>query len=201
MHNNRRTFLKNSLIAGAPMFVPASVRGANDRPAYGLIGTGRRGRLLSRIFQKLGAECVALCDVYDLNLNIAAKDAPQAKTYVDYHDLLAQKGLDFVITATPDHHHCPMLLAALEAGKDVYAEKPMSHSLKESAKMVEAVRKTDRIVQIGMQRRSSDIMFQAKKVIDDGMLGRITLVKTQWKWNFARPLNNSPLKGKLDWER
>ncbi|MCP5112314.1 MAG: Gfo/Idh/MocA family oxidoreductase, partial [bacterium] len=116
-------------------------------------------------------------------------------------DLLAQPGIDFVIIASPDHHHCPQLLDALAAGMDVYTEKPMSHSLAESARMIEAVRKTDRIVQVGMQRRSSEVMRKAKKVIDDGMLGRITMVNTKWKWNFARPLDNRPLEGKLDWER
>lgn len=202
MQTHRRKFLKGSLAAAtAPALVPATVQGANDRPTYGLIGAGRRGRYLSRIFQEFGAECVALCDVYEPSLKIALKDAPRAKTYPDSGDLMQHNDLDFVVVATPDHHHCPMLLEGLAAGKDVYLEKPMSHSIAESAQMIEAVRKTSQIVQVGMQRRSSEFMFKAKKVIDDGTLGRITMVRTQWKWNFARPLSKRPPRGKLDWER
>ena len=118
---DRRQFLKDSLnlaaLTAAPAFIPRTVWGANDRPAYGIIGTGGRGRYLADYFQKQGAECVALCDVYDLNLEAARKAAPDARTYVDYHDLLAQPGLDAVIVATPDHQHCPCLLAALDGAR------------------------------------------------------------------------------------
>ena len=88
-----------------------------------------------------------------------------------------------------------MLLAALEAKKDVYPEKPLSKSLEESQQMIEAVRKSKQVVQIGMQRRSAESIMKAKKLVDDGVLGQITLVKPQWHWNVAKPLNNSPLAG------
>lgn len=198
MKANRRQFLKAA--ATAPVVLPATARGANDRLAYGLIGSGLRGRFINRVCQKQGAQCVAVCDVYEPNLQLGLKDSADAKAYVDHRELLAQKGVDFVIIATPDHHHCPQLLDSLSAGKDVYLEKPMSHSLEESARMVAAVRKSNRIVQVGMHRRSSPAMFQAKKVIDDGMLGRITMIRTQWKGNYGRP-SSTPLEGKLDWER
>ncbi len=206
MDRDRREFLKNSLsatatLAAAPMLVPSRAFGANDRPAYGVIGTGGRGRYVSRVFQKLGAQCVALCDVYEPNLQLAQKDAPEAKTYVDYHDLLAQQGIDFVLVGTPDHQHCPNLLDSLAAGKDVYLEKPMSHSLEESKKMIEATRKTKRIVQVGMQRRSAPVIAKAEKLVQDGVLGKISMVKPMWNWNIAKPLDNSPLKGELDWKR
>jgi predicted dehydrogenase len=197
---NRRNVLKT--LAAAPMFVPRSVWGANDRPAYGLIGTGGRGRYLNKYFQSAGAQCVALCDVYDVHLKAALKDSPKdAKTYVDYNDLLAQKGIDFVVSATPDHQHSPTLLAGLAAGKDVYLEKPMSKSLEQSQKMIAAVRKTDRIVQIGMQRRSAPTVIKSKKLIDDGIVGRISMIKPMWNWQFAKPLDNRPLPGQLDWKR
>jgi len=199
MESNRRKFLAS--LAAAPMFVPRKAWGANDRLTYGVIAAGGRGRYLNRKFQELGAQCVALCDVYEPYLELAKQDSPQAKTYVDYHDLLAQPGIDAVILAGPDHHHCPMLLAALKARKDVYAEKPLSYSLQESRIMVEAVRASDRVVQVGMQRRSAPVIHYAKKLIDEGVLGRITMVKPQWHWNTSRPLNNSPLPGKLDWDR
>ena len=175
MEQDRRQFLTTAL-AAAPMFVPRSAWGANDRIAYGLIGSGGRGRYLSRNFQKLGAECVAIAEVYEPHLQLGLKDAPDAKSYLDYHDLLAQPGIDAVVIATPDHQHCPNLLAALDAKKDVYQEKPMSHSLAESQRMIQAVRKTKQIVQIGMQRRSAPSVIKAKEIVDTGILGRISMV-------------------------
>ncbi|MEK7405204.1 MAG: Gfo/Idh/MocA family oxidoreductase [Acidobacteriota bacterium] len=206
MDQHRRNFIKDSLgataaIAAAPMFVPAGAFGANERLAYGLIGAGGRGRYMNQVFQKLGAQCVALCDVYEPYLKLAQEKAPEAKTYTHHHDLLAQPGIDFVVIATPDHHHCPNLLDALAAGKDAYLEKPMSHSLEQSRKMIEATRKTKRIVQIGMQRRSAPVIAQAEKLIADGVLGKIAMVKPMWNWNISRPLDNSPLPGSLDWQR
>jgi predicted dehydrogenase len=195
----RRTFLTS--LAAAPLFVPRGAFGANDRIRYGLIGTGGRGRYLNRMFLKQGAECAALCDVYEPHLELARKDAPDAKTYLDHHDLLSSKDVDCVVIATPDHHHCPMLMDALAAGKDVYQEKPLSKTLEESTKMIQAVRKSKQVVQIGMQRRSAESLIKAKKLVDDGMLGRITMVKPQWHWNISAPLDNSPLPGKLDWKR
>lgn len=183
------------------MFVPRSAWGANDRLAYGLIGAGGRGRYLNQNFQKLGAECVAVAEVYEPNLQAALKDSPNAKSYVEYHDLLAQPGLDAVVVASPDHHHCPMLLAALAAKKDVYLEKPMSHSLEESRRMIQAVRSAQQIVQVGMQRRSAPSVIKAKELLDTGILGKISMVKPMWNWNVSGPLNNSPLPGKLDWKR
>src|SRR5271157_890927 len=113
MHPNRRTFLTSALTA-APLFVPRSAWGANDRLAYGLIGAGGRGRYLNGNFKKLGAECIAIAEVYEPNLQAAQKDSPGARTYLDYHDLLSRSDLDAVIVAAPDHQHAPMLFAALE---------------------------------------------------------------------------------------
>src|SRR5271166_268122 len=133
MESNRRDFFKNAAIFSAPLFVPRSAFGANDRISYGVIATGGRGRYLNRHFQAVGAQCAALCDVYEPNLDAAKKESPEGvKTYVDYHELLEQPGLDAVVLAGPDHHHCPMLLAAIKAKKDVYAEKPLSYSLEDS---------------------------------------------------------------------
>ena len=199
MDQARRTFLTSAL--AAPLFVPRSAWGANDRLAYGLIGAGGRGRYLSQNFQKLGAECVAIAEVYEPNLQAALKDAANAKPFLDYHDLLAQSGVDAVVVASPDHQHAPMLYAALDAKKDVYLEKPMSHSLEQSRQMIQAVRQSRQIVQIGMQRRSAPSVIKAKEILDSGILGRITLAKPMWNWNVSKALNNSPLPGKLDWRR
>lgn len=199
MDSDRRSFL--TTLASAPLFVPSSAFGANDRLRYGVIAVGGRGRYLNRKFKELGAQCVAVCDVYEPYVALALKDTPDAKTYVEYRELLENKDVDAVVIASPDHHHCPMMLDALSAGKDIYAEKPLSKTLEESAKMIQAVRKSKQVVQIGMQRRSAESVMKAKKIIDDGVLGRVTLVKPQWHWNIAKPLNNTPLEGKLDWTR
>jgi predicted dehydrogenase len=198
---NRRSFL-GTAASVAPLFIPSSAFGANDRITYGLLACGGRGRYLNKNFQKLGAECVALAEVYEPYLELAKQEAPAGiKTYVDYHDLLQQPGIDAVVIASPDHQHQPMLNASLAANKDIYIEKPLSHSLKQSDEMVAAVQKSGRIVQVGMQRRSAPSVMKAKKVIDDGTLGRITLVKPNWNWNISKELDNSPLTGKLDWTR
>jgi predicted dehydrogenase len=207
MESDRRQFLKHSFgvtaaLSAAPMFVPRHAWGANDRLSYAVIATGGRGRYVSRVFQKLGAQCAALCDVYEPHLQLALKDSPDAKTYINYHELLeTEKGIDFVLLAGPDHHHCPMMLTSLAAGKDIYAEKPLSKTLEESGRMVKAVRDSKQIVQIGMQRRSAPVIRSAKKLVDDGVLGKISMVKPMWNWNIAGPLDNSPLPGKLDWDR
>ena len=138
MSTSRRDVLK--AVAAAPLFVPQSAFGANDRINYAIIATGGRGRYLMGKFKALGAECTAMCDVYEPNLDAAAKITPQAKRYLDYEELLAaHKDLDAVALAGPDHHHWPMLKAALKAKKDAYAEKPLSHTLEQSAEMVAAV--------------------------------------------------------------
>jgi predicted dehydrogenase len=203
---NRREFFKGvttqaAAIAVAPLLVPRSAFGANDRMTYGVIATGGRGRYLNKKFQLAGCQAVAMCDVYEPNLQAALKDSPGAKGYLDYHELLAQPGIDFIVTAGPDHHHMPMLFASLDAKKDVYAEKPFSISLAQSELMKNYVNSKPQVVQIGHQRRSSPMVHKAQEAIDDGMLGRIVLVKAEWNWNIAGPLDNSPLPGKLDWDR
>ena len=204
--SNRRDFLKGvavpaATLAVAPLFVPRSAFGANDRPAYGVIATGGRGRYLNKKFMKTGCQPVAMCDVYEPNLQAALSDSPGAKGYVDYHELLAQPGVDFVVLAGPDHHHMPMLFASLDAKKDVYAEKPLSRTLEEAGQMRKRVAGIKQIVQVGHQRRSSLMIHKAEEAIDEGMLGRVALVKAQWNWNIARELDNSALPGKIDWDR
>ena len=195
----RRDFVKTA--SAAPLFVPQSAFGANDRIQYGLIAAGGRGRYVSGVFEKHGGKCVAIAEVNSANMDKAQSQHQDAKPYLEYRELLQQPGIDAVLIASPDHHHAPMLYAALDAKKDAYLEKPLSTSLEQSLDMIKAVRRTDRVVQIGMQRRSIDKIQNAKKMVDDGMLGQITLVKAQWHWNVGRPLDNSPLPSKIDWDR
>lgn len=196
---NRRNFVK---WAAAPLLIPSSAWGANDRPAYGLIGAGNRGRWLNESFQKLGAQSVALCDVYDVNLKLAqAQSPPDAKTYTACEELLKQSGIDFVVIATADHHHRPIFIDALAGGLDIYLEKPISISLDESAAMVEAAKGTKRVIQVGMQRRSMNFIREARAFVQGGALGEISMVEAAWNWHFTLPLDNGPLPGTLDWDR
>ena len=183
--SNRREFV--GALAATSLF------GANEKITFGVIATGGRGRYLQERFQKLGAQCVAICDIYGPNLDKAAAISPEARRFTAYQELLAQK-MDCVVIASPDHQHWPMLQAALAAKKDVYLEKPLSKSLEQSKIMVDAVRASKQVVQIGMQRRSAPALIEAKRLVDEGTLGQITLVKPQWNWNIAKELNNGPLR-------
>jgi predicted dehydrogenase len=131
----------------------------------------------------------------------ALKLNPGAKTYARHEDLLAHPGVDFTVCAGPDHWHAIHMTDSIRAGKDCYTEKPLARTLEEGARMVKAVAASDRIVQVGMQRRSAPMCHKAKALIDQGALGRVTMVKAQWHWNVAGPLDNRPPEGKLDWDR
>lgn len=196
MTSDRRQFL-----AGAAGLAAARKVSANDKLTYGLIAAGGRGRYLSRVFAQLGAQCVAVCDAYEPNMELALKDTPGAKKFIEHEALLAHPGIDFTVCAGPDHWHMPHLLDSIKAGKDVYTEKPLARTLAEGAQVVKAVKASGKVVQVGMQRRSAPSLHEAKAIIDKGTLGRVTMVKAQWNWNTSKPLNNSPVQGELHWNR
>ncbi len=202
----RRTFLAGTAtITLGSMTARSRVRvlGANDRVRLGFIGVGGRGRSLMGSFKKNpDVELVAICDVYEPNRRRALEIAGnEAKPQLEYRELLDSKEIDAVAIATPDHWHHDMLLDAVNAGKDVYLEKPMSYSVEQGANMVRAVRKTRQIVQIGMQRRSSEAVRKAKTLVEEGVLGEIVLARAHWYWNQAPISKNVKLEGELDWER
>ena len=191
----RREFFLTTALASS------RILGANERLRGGLIGSGGRGRLVAAQFKEIGAEMVAVCDVYEPNLTEGLKAVNTgAKTYDDYRRLLEDKSLDFVLVATPDHWHARMTIDAVESGKDVYVEKPMAHTIAEGFQMIEAVRRTRRVVQVGTQRRSFDTFIEAKRIMDSGELGKIELVNSWWL-NYQASLNNKALQGKLDWKQ
>ena len=190
---NRRTFVALS---------GAGALGAQDRLRGAVIGSGGRGRLLTAEFKEIGVEMAAVCDVYEPNLEAGLKAASSgAKSYDDYRRLLEDKSIDVVIIATPDHWHAQMTIDAVEAGKDVYLEKPMAHSIEEGFRMIEAVRRTKRIVQVGTQRRSYDVFQEAKKIMDSGVTGPVHLVNAWWVNTTPPALSGRAPKGKLDWEQ
>ena len=166
----------------------------------GWIGAGGRGRFLAGEFKEIGFPIPAVCDVYQPNLEAGLKLAsPGAKGFQDYRRLLDDKSIDAVVVATPDHWHAPMVIDAVNAGKDVYVEKPLCHTIEEGYRMVDAVRANKRVLQVGTQRRSSPIFIEAKSVIDSGVLGDVRLV-TSWWLNHQASLNPAQLQGDLDWK-
>lgn len=194
MELDRRTFLSATALGAT------RISGANDRIRCATIGTGGRGTYLTKQFVAQGAEVAAVCDVYEPHLQDGLKEAsPGAKSYEDYRRLLEDKSIDAVIVATPDHHHAHMFVDAIQAGKDVYVEKPLAHSVEEGFRMLDALRPTKRIAQIGTQRRSYPLYQEAKRIMDSGATGPVRLVNALWA-NYWPALNNSRLEGQLNWD-
>ena len=177
----------------------ARVLGANDRIRVGIIGPGGRGRYLMGEFKEFGADLAAVCDVYTAESGSRPEDCQsRAESYKDYRKLLDNKSLDAVIVSTPDHWHAKMVIDAVNAGKDVYVEKPMAHKIEEGFAVIDAVRKTKRVVQVGTQRRSAELFLEGKSIMDSGQLGEVHLVTSQWL-NHTANLRKSKLQGELDW--
>jgi len=176
--------------------------GAQERLRGAVIGSGGRGRLLTAEFKEIGVEMAAVCDVYEPNLQAGLKVASTgAKSYDDYRRLLEDKSINVVIIATPDHWHAQMTIDAVDAGKDVHLEKPMAHTIEEGFRMMEAVRRTKRVVQVGVQRHSYDVFLEAKKIMDSGVTGPVRLVNAWWMNTTPAKLSGRAPQGKLDWER
>ena len=158
MSCTRRTFLTAApALAYGVRLAASGVQGANDRVRIGVIGTGGRARGLMTNLKKLpGNEMVALCDVYEPRLLQAAEivASPAVTKVEDYRRILDDRGIDAVVIGTPDHWHKQIALDAVAAGKDVYVEKPVSHTIAEGAEMVRVIEASKQIVQTGTQQRS-----------------------------------------------
>ena len=170
---NRRSFLtKAALGVAAVSTAPA----ASDQFTVGFIGTGVRanGALIPQFKFNPAFHIAALCDVYKPNLDEAAgRVGAKVDTYGDYRRVLDRKDIDVVVIATPDHWHVPMLIAACEAGKDVYLEKPVSNDIDLCLKGIAAARKYSRVVQVGLMQRSSLPFLEAYKEVQSGILGKV----------------------------
>lgn len=181
------------------------IQGANDRIHLGLIGCGGRGRSVMGTFLDTGSvQFDAVCDIYGERIDRALQKAPDAKSFRDHRKLLEMKELDAVLIATPDHWHALTAIDALNTGKDVYVEKPLTLKIEEGPEIIKAARVNNRICQVGMQQRSGPHYIQAKEeYIKAGKLGKITLARTWWHGNGAH-LMKAPLSVKpsnLDWAR
>jgi predicted dehydrogenase len=189
----RRTFLKSSAATAAGLAVtsalPRNVLGANDRLRVGLIGCGSRGNyLLGEVFKSardLNVEVAALCDVWKVNLEktaarVGAAQPSAPRTFPRYNDLLGMRDLDAVLVATPDFAHTPILIEATRLKKDAFVEKPMATVLEHANKAVDLAREHKTIVQIGTQRRSDPRHREAARLIQSGILGKVSEVETAW---------------------
>jgi len=203
---DRRAFAK-TMAAGAFSTVSASrVMGANDRIRVGLIGCGGQGSGDWRNFlAQPDVEPVAVCDVYDPFRERAAQMCKEKVAgFRDFRHMLDRKDIDAVIVATPDHWHALLTIMACSAGKDVYVEKPLSHTLREGRVMVDTARKHNRIVQVGAQQRSGAHYAKAISLIQDGTLGAVHSVSANWTRNMMPGFKPRELKSgltsALDWD-
>src|SRR5258707_13876155 len=152
---------------------------ASDRLRLGIIGIGMQGSgLLATAITLPGVECIAAADLYDGRHTLAQEIVGhKIKTTRKYQELLDNKEIDCLIAAVPDHWHKQVVADAVNAGKDIYCEKPMSHSAADGIAMVEAYKKTGRVVQIGSQRVSSVVCAKAKELLANGIIGELNLVE------------------------
>jgi predicted dehydrogenase len=203
----RRNFGKSAALAGLTSALAAGrALGANERIRLGFIGLGNRGdQVLDAFLEHKDADVVAICDIYQPYLDFAArKIGGNPKQYKDYRDLLTSKDVDAVVICTPDHWHALQTIHACEAKKDVYVEKPLSLTVVEGRKMVEAARKHERVTQVGLMRRSSGFCKEAADFIRQGGIGKVTVVRAfhiqnEWPKGIGNPANEDPPKD-FDWE-
>src|SRR6266852_3348550 len=186
----------------------ASPLAASDRLRFGMVGIGMQGNwLLSSAIELPGVECVKACDLYDGRHTLAREITaePNLPATRRYQELLADKDIDCLIAAVPDHWHKQIVVDALSAGKDIYCEKPMSHSADDGVEMAETQKRTGHIVQIGSQRVSSLICKKAKGMIAQGMIGDLMMVELSLgrndptgAWQYPPPFDLSPQN--VDWD-
>jgi predicted dehydrogenase len=206
----RRRFLQTAA-AGSLL---AATLDANQSPTpsgqmrFGIVGIGMQGsNLLSDAIGLPGVQCVAAADLYDGRHTLAREltNNPSLPTTRHYQELLDRKDIDCIIAAVPDHWHRRVVVDACQAGKDIYCEKPMSHTIEDGFAMVDAARANNRIVQIGSQRVSSALCGKARQLYREGAIGDVEFVELTMgrnnpngAWVYPPPLDLSPAN--LDWD-
>ena len=205
-----RTLGRRTLLGGSAAALTAlsyrRVLGANERIRVGVIGTGARAQsIMKRLKELPGNEMVALCDVYEPRLDEASAivGRPDVKRLRDHRQVLDSRDVDAVVIGSTQHWHKQMTLDALAAGKDIFLEKAVSHSIDEGAAMVKAVEATagKRVVQTGTQQRSYAHYIQGAELIKSGKLGQLSFVHAYWYQNVAGRKYPEWKPEKLDWKR
>lgn len=190
---NRREFMKRSAFAGAtsalasPGSAEAKPIPPNDRITVGVIGSGARAQqLMGETMNLSGVEIVAVCDAYKGRAQRAvARTGGRAKIYNDYREILANKDIDTVFIGTPDHWHKTMAVESLQAGKDVYIEKPMTYAVEDGKEIIDTAKKTGRVLQVGSQGMSSSTQQMAREMVKSGKLGQVTMIRASYNRNTA----------------
>ncbi|MGA2631371.1 MAG: Gfo/Idh/MocA family oxidoreductase [Terriglobia bacterium] len=218
---NRREFMKGvagvgAVLAPAGKALAASGRvpSPNDRINVAHIGIGGRGSDLSSQYWKIGqktgkCQIVAVCDVWQKRVSEGKKNY-QCDGYLDYHEVLGRSDVDAVVIATPDHWHAKIALEAMDHGKDVYLEKPMTHTIEQARQLVEKVKEKKRVLQVGSQTTTADQWHKARQVIADGRIGQMIMSQGSYhrnsnrgEWNWPIDPNAGP-EGKgddyIDWK-
>ncbi len=201
----RRDFLRASATAGvaaaAPYLLPSRATGANDRIVLGGIGVGNQGGSLVRAFSR-SCSIAAISDVYVPRAEEVAKSVGAKHVYPDYRKLLEHDDIDAVIIATPHGWHALNCIHAAQAGKDIYCEKPLTYSILEGRRVVEAVRKYKRVFQTGSQQRSGGNEYTGCMYVRNGAIGKLTRVFAS---NYHSPMEpkwpEEPIPDGLDWDR
>jgi predicted dehydrogenase len=195
---NRRDFVRTALAAGAVSGVAphmaaaqAARPAASDQANVAVIGVGGRGTSLMRQLLTMGEErgdvhVGAVCDVYEKRRQLAQEQSKAEFATLDYREVLARPDIDAVVIATPDHWHGRMALDAMDAGKDVYLEKPMCHTIEEARLVTKKVAEKKAVLQVGSQTTSSDQWWKARKVLADGMIGDLLMSQGSYHRNSAR---------------
>ena len=204
----RRDFTKAAALAGVGALV--STGSAQTRPAdrirLGFIGVGNRGdQVLDAFLKHKDADIVAISDIYAPYLDHAVKKAGDSvATFTDYRRLLDRKDIDAVVINTPDHWHALQMIHACQAGKDVYVEKPLSLCVAEGRAMVNAAKHYKRVTQVGIHRRSSDLVREIVELIRAGGIGKVTVarafhIQNEWPKGIGRPADSDPPRD-FDWD-
>ncbi|MFZ5929218.1 MAG: Gfo/Idh/MocA family protein [Acidobacteriota bacterium] len=210
MPSTRRHFLKTTAVtaSGLPAAARQSGRSPNDRIQFATIGLGIMGYGDTQTAVSVpGTKVVAVADIYQGRLT-RAQEVWGKDVFVtrDYREVIARKDVDAVIIATPDHWHARIAIDAMEAGKDVYIQKPMVQRVEEGLPVIEAARRTNRIVQVGSQRVSSAVYAKARELYLAGAIGELNMVEAWWDrnsslgaWQYPIPPDASPQT--VDWDR
>jgi len=209
MASTRRHFLQaTALSAGLPALAQQAGKSPNDKIQFATIGIGGMGSGdTTSAMATPGTQLVAVCDIYDGRLTRAKERwGDGIATTRDYREILSRKDIDAVVIGTPDHWHAQIAVDAMEAGKDVYVEKPMVQKWQDGHRVIEAAKKTGRILQVGSQRVSSAVYQKAQDLFRAGVIGELNMVEAWWDrnssigaWQYSIPPDASPAS--IDWDR